>query len=265
VAALSRRARGAVRSLLESGSLFLAAGIAVAFLLSLGLTMRSHGFAFGPGLFSWLYSHVPGYDGLRVPARFMTEIALFMAALSGIGAARLRSWRPHAARVVVPLAAFLGLAEAATMPLAMNSEIGTDLPRNLPDSLNRGPAPEGIYRDVAALPRDAVIAELPFGDEQCELFYMYASIFHDRRMVNGFSGGAPRRYEDLRETLSNPARNIERAFQALRGAAVTHVIVHEGVWKARIRGRRVTRGLVSRGCRVVGRDGRDVLLAMPRP
>src|SRR3954447_7463030 len=46
-------------------------------------------------LFPWLREHVPGYAGLRVPARFSMLVGLTLAVLSGYGAARILNRWPR--------------------------------------------------------------------------------------------------------------------------------------------------------------------------
>jgi hypothetical protein len=263
--ALSERARRMLAVLWRSNALFFAAGTAVAALLSLGVRIRLGGLDLGPGPFALLHDGLPGYDSLRAPSRFVTEISLFLATLSGIGAAHLRGSGLHRSGFIVPAFLLVGLVETGIAPIAMDARIHGEAPRNLPTSLNRGPDPEGIYLDVAALPKDAVLVEFPFGDPPCELRYVYASIFHGRRIVNGLSGAVPERYRDYRTALGNPMRDPRRAIATLRYAGASHAIVHEGYWKARIRARRITRMLKKHGWREIRRDGQDVLLAAPAP
>jgi hypothetical protein len=63
-------------------------GYAAALAASLDGSLGVNGF-----LFPWLRDHVPGYAGLRVPARFSMLVGLSLAVLSGYGAARvLNRW-----------------------------------------------------------------------------------------------------------------------------------------------------------------------------
>ena len=52
--------------------------------------MRSSGRLIGEaGPYHFLYSHVPGFDGLRVPARFAMLVVLFLSVAAGFGAAAI--------------------------------------------------------------------------------------------------------------------------------------------------------------------------------
>ena len=95
------------------------------------------------GLFLLLYEKIPGFNGLRVPARFAMEITLFLAALGGLGVARLRESHARIARVAMPVLVLMSLAEASTMPLRMNVAMEGEAPWSLPESLHRGPTPRG--------------------------------------------------------------------------------------------------------------------------
>ena len=44
---------------------------------------------------------------------------------------------------------------------------------------------------------------------------MFYSTLHWRRLVNGYSGGAPREYELLTESLKDVATRPDRAWQAI--------------------------------------------------
>src|SRR5262245_17461278 len=59
--------------------------------LALGPTIRSLGRPLMDGPYAILYAWLPGFDGLRVPARFAMLAALFLALLAGFGAAELRA------------------------------------------------------------------------------------------------------------------------------------------------------------------------------
>src|SRR5690606_32795960 len=85
----SRRLRAA---LVPSTNLRLPAALffLAAVLLSLGPVPESQGRELGvEGLYAWLYAYVPGFDGLRAPARFAMVGYVFLMILAGYGLARL--------------------------------------------------------------------------------------------------------------------------------------------------------------------------------
>ena len=73
------------------------------------------------GLYAWFYRNVPGFDGLRVPARMGMIVALFLAVLGGYGARAIERRVPA---VPVPsLAAVVPrcfLVEASPAPIKLN-------------------------------------------------------------------------------------------------------------------------------------------------
>jgi hypothetical protein len=83
----SRRARALVRGVPGSALAFYAGALVFAFWLSLGPIVTSRGLRVaGDGLYWWFYQYVPGFDGLRVPARMGMLVVLFLAVLGGYGA-----------------------------------------------------------------------------------------------------------------------------------------------------------------------------------
>ena len=123
--AVSARARTASRLALSSGRAFFTVLFFLAVWLSFGpvVTSLEHGIA-SDALYGWLYRNVPGFDGLRVPARFAMLAMLFLAVLAGYGAAAIdRGSGAAAARgfhwknFVLPAIAAFFLLEASTMPV----------------------------------------------------------------------------------------------------------------------------------------------------
>jgi hypothetical protein len=257
---VSPRARAVARG--EGGSAVpfsLLAAIA-AFALSLGPTITTGGRPLGAGPYAWLYDTIPGFDGLRVPARFGMLVALFLAILAGIGARALER-RPHGDRLVL-LAALLFLCEATPIPLARNVPFKDPTYRKLPDHLLAGAEAPAIYREVARLPTEAVLAEFPFGSPPWELRYMFYSTSHWRRLVNGFSGGGPRSYTERAAVLARPFADGERAWRALAASGATHAIVHVWAWRHG-KGAKVTEWLEARGASRLAAVDDDVLFALP--
>jgi len=90
LAVFSPRARSFMRGVPTSALAFYVAAALAAFWLSLGPIIYSKGLRIdGDGPYWWLYLHMPGFDGLRVPARMGMLVALFLAVLGGYGAAAI--------------------------------------------------------------------------------------------------------------------------------------------------------------------------------
>jgi len=247
IAIVSPPARVRMRAFLASRGFFVVALLA-AIWLSLGPAPRSLGVPIDlASPYSVLHEYVPGFDGLRVPARLAMIAALMLAVLAGMGAAVVGRW--PAATPVLVAAAIVALAEGVILPLPMA--------RLSPPS--RAPA---VYAAAARTPPGAVIAELPLGQIDGDLRAMFYSLAHQRPILNGYSGFFPPHYPLLTVALSDVAVHGEIALNALREYGATHVVVHESAWSDG-QGLRTTAALRERGAVEEFRDGADVLLRLP--
>jgi len=249
--------RGWLRGFLGSYTGFFCLAAITATILSFGPTVRSFGRPLLEGPYAFLYEFVPGFDGVRVPARFAMVLLLCVAVLAGLAATRLRT------RGVIALGA-LALLESTAAPLVVN-DVWSDPTLHRPTArLAIGAAAPPIYRRAAGLPRSAVLIEFPFASEPYELRYMFHQPVHGLPLVNGFSGAVSASYArhrgPLRALLSEP----ERAARALSETTATYAIVHEGAWGIAAKGARVTRWLEDQGATIAAREGNDVLLVLPR-
>ena len=87
---ISPRARSFSRAWFGTMTAFAVLVAFIAFVLSLGPEIRTSGRLIGETApYSFLYSHVPGFDGLRVPARYAMLVTLFLAVTAGFGAAAI--------------------------------------------------------------------------------------------------------------------------------------------------------------------------------
>jgi hypothetical protein len=172
----------------------------------------------GPSLapYRWLYDHLLLLQGIRAPSRFGILVLVAVAGLAGFGLAwidgRLAAAGARRARQAV-LAVVLAsvTVEALRAPLDYRPY--------------KGVSP--VYDVVAQLPEPVVIAE--FLMYRPDAFfrnadYMLASTVHFKRLVNGYSGFQPLSYRRMAETMQTfpdpPTTDV------LRGAGVTHVIIH---------------------------------------
>jgi hypothetical protein len=85
---------------------------------------------------------------------------------------------------------------------------------------------------------------------------MWYSTLHWKRLVNGYSGGAPLHYEFLREALKDVATRPDRAWQAIADSTATHAVVHEGAY-ADERGRLFSDFFLGHGASAVAVFGTD--------
>jgi hypothetical protein len=205
--------------------------LAFAFWLSLGPVPQSGGQPLGwPGLYGVLHAYVPGFSGLRVPARFAMLFFIFLAMLAGAGVAALeRQWLLIGRAIgAAALIAFLLAARPPTFPL--NVALGSESLVNPPPAyLTPAAHLPAIYRVVESLRDGAILAELPFGDPWYDLRYQYFSGLHRRRLLNGYSGLFPPSFLTRQRVLARPLLDPHASAQALGGA--THIVVHRAAWR----------------------------------
>lgn len=213
------------------------------------------------GPYLWLYQHVPGFDGLRVPARCAMVAYVFLAVLAGYGLAALD--RLGRGGLWMALAGGLFLLEATAVPVTIGRTWGDAGVMRPEGQVAIGAEAPPVYRHLATLPPGVVVAEFPFGYPSWELRYVFYSSVHHHRLVNGYSGGFPQSYMAAAARLKAPLQAPDAAWEALESAGVTHVIVHRG-GMARRQARAMLAWLEQRGGRRAGTFGSDELVALPR-
>ena len=221
--ALSRTARAVVWRLVRQPVTWAVSAALLAAWLSLGPLPTVLGDPLRDAtIYPWLYAHVPGFDGLRVPARFAMVVMLALAWAAAAGYLAL------AGRVgprFFPVVCSLALADAAAFPIPMAGRAGSDVYLAPPATIPVSAPP--LARAIAELPPDAVLVELPFGDIPWEIRYTYLSMFHWRALVNGYSGHFPPRYLHLRAALAGlPETAQPRAWPLILSSGATHIVVH---------------------------------------
>jgi hypothetical protein len=241
-----------------------AISLVVALWLSLGPVAHTRGQTIeGLGLYGLLLEYVPGFGGLRVPARYAMIAALYLSVLAGIGAAWLM--RPRftngSARPMLMAASLAFLIEAAFVPMAINQTWGDGaiVPPPRVEPASSAPA---VYRQLSTMPGDLALVEFPFGDPAWELRYVYYSTVHWKRLVNGYSGSFPQGYNVRVALFQRIATAPDQAWAALAQTGATHAIVHEAAL-ATGEARLIRAWLESRGGREIGRFGSDVLYDLP--
>ncbi|MEZ5291268.1 MAG: hypothetical protein R2745_09305 [Vicinamibacterales bacterium] len=262
---VSPRWREAARSNPTDLTPLLVAAIVFAIVMSLGPAPRAGGGRLsGLELYRLFFDYVPGFDGLRVPARFAMVAAAMLATLAGYSLGALARRRFGTAALTVLGVAFLAESYAAPVDVNVNWEAGTryERPWSEVHRLNEGPL---AYRHLLLMPNDTTVVELPFGDRAWDLRYVYYAGLHGKRIVNGYSGYFPpdygRRTAQLQAALGTPVA----AWEAVTSAGATHVLVHESAFRG-TEGPATTRWAERMGATRVATfaDG-DVLLAVPRP
>jgi hypothetical protein len=226
---ISRRARRTATACVAAPVGILAILLVFSVFMSFGPHIDSRGRTIATeNIYALFYAYVPGFDGLRVPARFGMISALLLACLAAYGcsaAERLRHGRS-----LVAAAGVLTVIEALALPLSLNDNSvdykQADL-APLPPFVTMGSRAPEIYRAVADLPSSAAILELPFGEVAFEVRYEFYSTNHWHRLLNGYSGGSPVEYGLLAETLKDALVRPEPAWEALSHSGATHALVHE--------------------------------------
>lgn len=262
--AISPRWRLAARHSPADLTPFLLAAVAFAVVMSLGPAPRAGGVRLsGLELYSFFYQYVPGFEGLRTPARFAMIAAVCLAPLAGYALAPLARWRWGTPALALVAVLFLG--EAYAVPAAENLtwDTGPRFQKPWPQvqRLNDGPL---AYRHLLAMPDDTVVLELPFGDAAWDLRYVYYAGLHGKRIVNGYSGYFPDGYRGRASRLTNFRSDREAAWQALTSAGATHVLLHLGAYH-HPEGLAAAAWLDGQGARAtVAFDDGDVLYMLPR-
>jgi hypothetical protein len=213
------------------------------------------------GPYLWLYNHVPGFDGLRVPARFAMVAYVFLTVLAGYGLA-VFDRRRHGARAMV-VAGTLFLVEATGVPITIGENWGDPGVRMPPPQVEPAATAPPVYIALASLPPGTVVAEFPFGFPSWELRYVYYSSVHEHRLLNGYSGGFPHSYMAAAAALHAPLEMPARAWQTLRSAGVTTVVLHRAAFDDDRAGR-IVAWLEAEGGRVTGTFGADLVVTLPR-
>ncbi len=151
----------------------------------------------GPGASPWLRPYsalmwLPGFDALRVPARFAMLASLCLAVAAGLAFARLTPRRGRASAVLAAVVLAGAWLDGWMVPLPLVAPPGRV---ELPD-----------------LPGSAVI-ELPLGEGAVDTAAMYRAMTHGRPLVNGYSGHQPPHYVILAMALrrGDPSALLELA------------------------------------------------------
>lgn len=215
--------------------LYLTIIILIGFMLSLGINETALGNTLAPWLsyvlpYRWLYEYVPGFTGMRVPARAAVLVALGLSGLAGAGGAWLvqrllkrsgLSPRQRLIRGTLPvLLALAGVVEYWSVPLS-----GPEFPA--------GGTPPEVYTWLRHTAADTAVLELPqYGHG--DFVYEYYSTYHWRRLVNGATGYTPPAHREMRRWLK--AFPEWRSIDIIQQMGVDYVILHtdrfeQGSWE----------------------------------
>jgi hypothetical protein len=255
----------AVRAVRAKASvpLFFAFCLALSWWMSLGPRVTVMGEHLGGvGVYRLFYEHVPGFDGLRVPARMAMVVFFFLSILAGHGMAVLLRLTPRRAGLAVAAAALVVLTESAALPFptARRPRAGGRFAPP-PARIDPGSSPPPVYRYLARLPRGVVLAEFPFGDMAWEVRHTYHATMHWHGILNGYSGHFPSSYLTRRAYLQDPLSDPASAWRSLERSGATHAVVHGTAYRdggADMRG-----WLTGHGAHLVAEFGSDRVYELP--
>lgn len=254
---IRRVLRGAPQSALG----YFAGATVLAALLAMGPSISAAGHVIGPGPYGWLVSYVPGFDGVRVPARYLMLVALFLAVLAGYGAAvLLRRW-PRAAVVALAMLSIGLLTEWWPGRFQTNVRLAAEGLEVTPRTLYTGDRLPPLYKVIRDEPEPVVLVEFPFGSPAWELQSVFYAGYHRRLLVNGYSGFFPESWQILTNAFSLIPTNPDAAWRALVGTRATHVLVHEAAYPGS-RQQQVSDWLRTHGAVEVLSDGTDRLFTL---
>ncbi len=195
----------------SNGDIVYVLGLVFAFEMSLGF----YGYTF-----SFLYHHVPVFDGLRAPARMGIFVVFFLAVLAARGYHALQAAlgaRRGGQRILLVVTSSVLLMEYWVAPLHL-----VRYPNDSPP----------LSSWLASQPR-GVVAEFPVPDPGSlpgqDARYAYYSTFHWMPLVNGYSGYYPASYIARLAALRNMPD--EAAVQQLARDHVRYVIVHTSLYE----------------------------------
>lgn len=250
-------ARRKTQAGLASPAAFFAIASVFAVVMSFGPHVHAKGRVVAdPSFYAVFFNYVPGFDGVRVPARFGMIVTLGFAALAAYGVQTLRRAMGKAAPIA---AAALILAESFGAPLPINdSSTGYTRQGLAPPSptLTLDANERAAYAYIASLAPSAALVELPLGEPSLDVRYMLNSTHHWKPLVNGYSGAEPDDYAFLDQRLRDLDSRPDAAWEALASCGATHAIVHEALYQGD-GGTAVSTWLRSHGAREVAAFGRD--------
>jgi hypothetical protein len=244
----------------HSSWVFWAVAAVVAAVLAMGPEIFVRGERISAGPYTWLMNYVPGFDGLRVPSRFVGVMTLFLAVLAGLGAAELLRLRRAGAGLVVALGLFMWV-EAWPGVFPTNVRLAAGAHEITARELRVGDNIAPVYKAIRDNDRPLILLEFPFGVPAWDLHTVFYSGFHKQRVVNGYSGFFPESHLHLQRLFNMRREDPQSAWRALLGSGATHVLVHEAAYPERRR-REISDWLVASGAREILTDGTDRLFTV---
>lgn len=171
------------------------------------------------GPYDWLL-WIPGFDALRVPARFTMLMTLCLSTAAALAFARIAPAPSRRSVVIATAALAAGIAADGWV-------------RKMPLESPPSPWPRGTTRTAGA------VLSLPLGDFGDDLTAMYRGMWHGKPITNGYSGNFPAWYTALQLGLTS---HDPGTLDELAGLGVTEVVLDtaldpDGAWDRYVRTR----------------------------
>jgi hypothetical protein len=261
--AISPRARTLLRGIPGSAFGFFACSAALSALLTLGPVIDVGGIPTGlPTPYAALYAYVPGFDGLRVPARYAMLTACCLAVLGAYGARALMA-RGRVGMRAVGVMTLLFLMESTAAPISIDRRMSAKRLEDGPSRMFVGDETPDVYKFAATLPPSTVLLEFPFGSPAWDLQSVFYQPVHGHPIVNGYSGGFPRSFDDNKEAFTFLSDVPTVAWRRLLQSGATHVIVHRKAFRGG-QADVIERWLVTQGATLRFVFGADRMFDVPR-
>ena len=194
--------------------------LVVAGILSLGPSITLAGKTL-PLPYLWLYKYVPGFNAMRVPARFGILVFFAVAILAALGVAQLCEYLQRYrwyTRLTLKQFLFAGLIIGATLLEYFSP------PKTLTFYPGTAESIPAVYRWLAQQPEDIRAIELPLDSSRANFEYTYYSGFHHKRIVNGRSAFIPNGTQHIYGVMSSfPSQN---SLNLLKSLGIHYILVH---------------------------------------
>lgn len=198
--------------------IFYAGMLVLAFIFSLGPVIKLNGKEIVTGPYLLLFKYIPGFDGLRVPARFAIFVVFSLSLFAAFGVKYMMlKLKGNYGRI--------GLISVLTAIILIEYNSFSAAKPTL-DPIETGDKIPAVYKWLAKQEGDFGIIELPAGEPVLpgDLIYIYFSIYHWKGLVNGYSGYFPPAYNLIKEAVKGFPDAASKGL--LEDIGVRYVILH---------------------------------------
>ena len=198
----------------------------IAVFLTLGPIIHLNGKEIGYGPYFLFYKYIPGIAGMRVPGRFYVLVLIGICVMAAYGLQRILQ---HLQKFSQPWLCIIFLAiilmENYNGPLPA-TKTNTNIKSSYPSpilNIKREDIPP-VYNWLSTMPDDINILELPYNNFNLNVQYQYYSRYHNKRLINGYSGYVPSSYYYIEHLLRNFPD--EESLNFLKDINVNLIIFH---------------------------------------